>query len=64
MEWDQIADRWVAMTKRLCSDSIAGPRTIDRLKTTGRTPKGTDRKQVDKMPPEIAGNDHSMSSNE
>lgn len=62
MEWDQITDRWVAMTKRLRNDSLAGPRTIDRLKTTSRTTGIAERAPTDTMLPEIAGDDRSPTS--
>ena len=64
MEWDQISDKWVAMTKRLRNDCTTGPRTSDRLDTKGRVYKAGDRKLAETMPPEIAGGDRNLSSNE
>lgn len=64
MEWDQISDRWVAMTKRLRKDCTTAPRAIDRLITTGRVHKAGDGNSAETMPPEIAIGDRNLSSNE
>lgn len=64
MEWDQISDKWVAMTKRLRNDCATGPNTIDRLKATGRATKESNRTLTDTMPSEITGGDLNLSSNE
>ena len=64
MEWDQISEKWVAMTQRLRNDCPASPRTIAGLKTTGVTTKAGDWNPKDSMPPAIAGGDRSLTSNE
>lgn len=64
MEWDQISEKWVAMTQRLRNDCPASPRTIARLKTTGVTIKAVDWPPKDSMPAAIAGGDSSFTSNE
>ena len=64
MEWDQISEKWVAMTQRLRNDCPASPRTIARLKTTGMTIKAGDWTPKDSMPAANAGGDRSFTSNE
>jgi hypothetical protein len=68
MEWDQISEKWVAMTQRLRHDCSPAPRTIDRLKTTERQIKATDGTQGDSLPPRMSGwasgRDRSLTSNE
>lgn len=64
MEWDQIANRWAAMTNRLRNDTMAGPQTIDRLKTSGRAPKTSDRQTSETMVPNTVGDGQSLPSNE
>jgi hypothetical protein len=68
MEWDQISEKWVAMTQRLRHDCPGVPRKIDRLKTTGRQIKTADGAQDDRMPPGMSGwasaRDRSLTSNE
>jgi hypothetical protein len=64
MEWDQISDKWVAMTKRLRHDCATGPNTIDRLKATGHATRESNRTLADTNPSEIAGGELNSSSKE
>ncbi len=64
MEWDQISEKWVAMTQRLRNDCPASLSTITRLKSTGVTIKAGDWNPKDSMPPAIADGYRSFTSNE
>jgi hypothetical protein len=64
MEWDQITDNWVAMTKRLRNDCTNRPRTIDRKKSTGHATRDSERTVPDTIPSEIADGGHNLSSTE
>ncbi len=62
MEWDQIADRWTAMTHRLRGDRIRAPRSVGGPLETRHIPKNGDGELSDKMTPDIVGDDRSLIS--
>lgn len=64
MEWDQISEKWVAMTQRLRHDGPAASRSVPRAKTTGVTNKTGDWTPQDSMPPVMADRNRSVTSNE
>lgn len=64
MEWDQISEKWVAMTQRLRNDCPASPRIIDRLTSNGVTTKAGDWNPKGSMPSASADGDRSFTSNE
>ena len=64
MEWDQISDKWVTMTRRLRNEGATGPRNTDPLASPGRTTRHGDRTLVDIMPSETPDVDRSLTKNE
>jgi hypothetical protein len=55
MDWDQISDRWTAMTHRLRGDRMGGPRSIGGERDARRAPQ-----EVEDLPdgrsPDTVGN--------
>lgn len=64
MEWDQIADKWTAMTRRLRNDRIGVPRNNGGLPDARRATRGIDRKLSDKQPPKTVDIDRNPPSSQ
>jgi hypothetical protein len=56
MDWDQIADRWTAMTHRLRGDRIEGLRSIGGPSDARRAPKEVDADLSKGRAPDTVGN--------
>jgi hypothetical protein len=63
MEWDQIAEKWAAMTHRLCGDRIMAPRNTGPLEIP-RATKQVAGETYDKSIPETIGTDRSLPTNQ
>lgn len=65
MEWDQIADRWAAMARRLCSDRSEGPRSFfEQQGAFSRTTEVNGGESSGRIAPEMVGNDNRLPSNQ
>jgi hypothetical protein len=49
MEWDQITDRWAAMTRRLRSDRLGSPQSVSGPQDDHRTTEADTVPPADKM---------------